>query len=221
MRGVSRTEPRKPLPRWVDTAIIVALVAAALAIGGYAAAWLIFDAGPAAVVIGPLSPSAEAATRYRLVMHEQPLPTPNLAFSDASGRALSLETFRGRAIVLNVWATWCVPCRKEMPSLDRLQEKVGSRNVLVLALSVDQQGLPAVKAFYHELGLTALDIYLDPSFAAIDKLGLPGVPGTLLIDPQGREVGRKLGPAEWDSPEMLAVIEHLGTETTPSEGAGR
>ncbi len=134
-------------------------------------------------------------------------PVPDLAFIDGEGNPRTLADFRGRAVLLNIWATWCVPCRREMPTLDRLQAKLGGSDFEVVALSIDRNGLDAVKPFYRELGLKSLGIYIDQSGKAASKLGTLGVPTTLLIDREGREVARKLGPEEWDSPEVIERIQ--------------
>ena len=135
-----------------------------------------------------------------------PRPVPDLAFVDGAGDPRTLADFRGRAVLLNIWATWCVPCRKEMPTLDRLQAELGGSDFDVVALSIDRNGLDAVKPFYRELGLKSLGIYIDPSGKAARELGTLGVPTTLLIDRRSREVARKLGPEEWDSPEIIQRI---------------
>ncbi len=152
---------------------------------------------------------------------DQPREVPVLQFTDEAGHSLSLRDFRGRPILLNIWATWCVPCRKEMPSLDRLQTLAGKSQLLVLALSVDLQGAPAVKRFYDELGLHALDIYLDPANNSSSELKTVGLPTTLLIDRDGREIGRKIGAEEWDSPSMVAELErHLRFQPVGQSGSG-
>jgi thiol-disulfide isomerase/thioredoxin len=135
-----------------------------------------------------------------------PKPIPSFGFADETGHSLSLADFRGRAVVLNLWATWCVPCRKEMPSLDRLQAKLGGPRFQVLAVSIDKQGAAVVQPFYRELGLRSLRIHLDPSGKAPSVLGIEGVPATLLIDTEGREIGRKLGALEWNSPAVIGAL---------------
>ena len=140
---------------------------------------------------------------------------PALEFKGAEGKALSLADFRGRAVLLNVWATWCGPCRKEMPALDRLQASLGGAEFEVIALSIDRGGLAAVQPFYDEIGIAELAIYLDESAAAMSALGITGIPTTLLIGRDGREIRRWAGPAEWDSPEMEALIRaQAGLATT-------
>ena len=135
-----------------------------------------------------------------------PKTVPAFDFTDDAQHSLSLADFRGRAVVLNVWATWCVPCRQEMPSLDRLEAKLGGPHFHVVAISIDKQGAPVVQSFYRDLGLRSLGIYLDPSGNAASALGSEGVPATLLINADGNEIGRKLGALEWDRP---AVIDSL------------
>ncbi len=152
---------------------------------------------------------------------DQPREVPVFQFTDEAGHTLSLADFRERPILLNIWATWCVPCRREMPSLDRLQSSVGKSQLLVLALSVDLQGASAVRRFYEELGLHALNIYLDPANNSSRELKTVGLPTTLLIDRNGREIGRKIGAGEWDSPNMVAELRrHLGLQPAGQSGSG-
>jgi thiol-disulfide isomerase/thioredoxin len=135
-----------------------------------------------------------------------PRPVPDLQFQDGRGNPLALSDFRGRAVLLNVWATWCTPCREEMPTLDRLQQKLGGPAFEVLALSIDNGGVAAVRRFFEEVGVRSLSVYVDPSMRATEKLRIVGVPTTLLIDREGRELWRKTGPAQWDSPEVVQVL---------------
>jgi thiol-disulfide isomerase/thioredoxin len=139
----------------------------------------------------------------------EPKAVPALAFEDAAGNPLSLEAFRGQVVVLNLWATWCGPCREEMPSLDHLQAEHGPDGLHVLALSLDRGGLDQIQAFYDEIGIQSLEIYRDPKGAASRTLGAFGLPTTLVLDQQGREVGRVLGPAQWDSAEAVAMLRRL------------
>ena len=170
---------------------------AGLAIAAVAVAGFLLDRGPR-------SPGATSADALRLL--SEPRPLPDIAFSDGEGRPLRLAGFRGRMILLNVWATWCPPCRKEMPALDRLQASLGGPEFEVVALSIDRDGLPAVSLFYRQTGITQLRVYLDPSGRTQSDLGVTGIPATLLIDRQGREIGRLIGPAVWDSPALVKMI---------------
>jgi len=142
-----------------------------------------------------------------LVVRQKPVDLPPLTFTGADGKSVSLADFSGKIVLLNIWATWCVPCREEMASLDRLQRKLGVSALLVMPLSIDRQGIPVVKTFYDELGLQTLGIYVDQSGKAARDLDALGVPTTLLIDREGREIGRKIGAAEWDSPELVRLIQ--------------
>ena len=138
-----------------------------------------------------------------------PKPVPELTFLDANGSEVTLADFRGEVVVLNLWATWCAPCRREMPSLDRLQAKYGGDGLEVIALSLDRGDIAKVRAFFDELAISSLALYQDPKGRVGRELAAPGLPTTVVIDRAGQEVGRLLGPAEWDSPEALAVIERL------------
>jgi thiol-disulfide isomerase/thioredoxin len=155
----------------------------------------------------PTSITAAAGTVFSVL--ETPQPVPELRFVDGRGRERTPADFRGKAVLLNLWATWCVPCRKEMSALDRLQRHLGGPDFEVVPLSVDRKGLPVVEAFYAELGLKALPIYLDATAQASRELEAPGIPTTLLLDHQGREIGRALGERNWDSEEVMEEIERL------------
>jgi thiol-disulfide isomerase/thioredoxin len=145
-----------------------------------------------------------------------PKPIPAIRFEDDQGRARSLADFRGKAVLLNIWATWCSPCRREMPSLDRLQGMLGGADFEVVALSMDRSGIEVVRKFYADVGIRNLAIYIDTSMKATRELGAVGVPATLLLDREGRELGRLIGPAEWDEPE---IVEFLRRITAPESGA--
>ena len=143
-----------------------------------------------------------------------PKAVPDLQLEDAQGRKRALADFRGKVVLLNIWATWCAPCREEMPALDRLQAALGGPGFHVVALSVDQQGPEIAQRFFKEIGVKSLEFYIDRSARAAFHLNAPGLPVTLLIDRQGREIGRKLGAAKWDSPE---VVEDLRRRVTRAE----
>jgi thiol-disulfide isomerase/thioredoxin len=138
-----------------------------------------------------------------------PKPVPELTFFDADGEEVRLADFQGEVVVLNLWATWCAPCRREMPSLDRLQAAYGGDGLEVVALSLDSGDVAKIREFFEELGISNLAIYHDPQARASRELGAPGLPTTIVLDRAGQEVGRLLGPAEWDSDEALAVIKAL------------
>lgn len=142
-----------------------------------------------------------------IAIHRTAREMPPLRFLSGTGAALDLVAFRGRTVLLNIWATWCGPCREEMPTLDRLQALLGGPQFEVLALSIDAGGMAAVKPFFDKTGIRHLRPYID-GFRETGAIVGTGVPLTLLINPQGREVGRKLGEARWDDPAIVELIRH-------------
>jgi thiol-disulfide isomerase/thioredoxin len=137
-----------------------------------------------------------------------PEPTPATPIARADGQETTLAAFRGRVVLLNFWATWCAPCIREMPSLDRLQAKLKGEGLDVVAVSEDFTGLDLVGPFFERLKLENLEIFLDSDGALGKAFGIAGLPTTLLIDREGRVVGGLEGPAEWDSDEAIALIRH-------------
>jgi thiol-disulfide isomerase/thioredoxin len=139
-----------------------------------------------------------------------PRRLPALAFRDGSGKQLTLADFKGRTVLLNLWATWCVPCRKEMPTLDALQRELGGKSFEVLAINLDTRDLEKAKKFLADIGVRALGFYEDQSlgtFEALKAAGrVVGLPTTFLIDGQGCELGVLQGPAEWASADAFALI---------------
>ncbi|MEQ8229299.1 MAG: TlpA disulfide reductase family protein [Rhodospirillales bacterium] len=170
----------------------------------------------------PASDGPTTATRsdkgFSFSALETPRPLPELKFVDGEGREMTLNALEGEVVLLNIWATWCVPCREEMPALDRLEARLGGPDFRVVPLSIDREGLPTVKAFYQELGLKNLGIYVDRTGKAARQLGAVGIPTTLLVDREGREIGRTVGPAKWDSDEVVHVLEKY---VTPEAAAAR
>jgi thiol-disulfide isomerase/thioredoxin len=162
-----------------------------------------------AVALALAPPARAEEAPQNLVLYEAPKPVPDLNFQDAAGKPLRLADFHGKVVLLNLWATWCIPCRAEMPTLDHLQAQLGGPGFEVVAVSIDRGGMKAVDPFFHEIGLAHLARYLDPSGEAAGHLGALGLPTTLLIDPEGRELGRLVGPAEWDSTEMIAFLRKV------------
>jgi len=140
----------------------------------------------------PGAPQLAATHGQPFARAAAPKAIPELQFEDGEGRAHTLADFKGRLVLLNLWATWCAPCREEMPALDRLQATLGGPRFQVLALSVDQQGPQIARNFFADVG--------------VKSLGAVGLPSTLLIDPSGREIARHVGPAQWDSPEVVASV---------------
>jgi thiol-disulfide isomerase/thioredoxin len=149
-----------------------------------------------------------------LVALAEPPAQPDLMFLDAEGERLTLEAFRGKVLVLNLWATWCAPCIKEMPSLDRLRAARASDRFEVVAISFDRSMTDA-RGFYEQAGIESLALYQDSSTAFAARLGVSGIPITVVYDPEGRELARLSNGAEWDSPEALALFDALLAEHFP------
>jgi thiol-disulfide isomerase/thioredoxin len=140
----------------------------------------------------------------------RPLLLPELAFKDASGAPKKLSDWRGRTVLLNLWATWCVPCRQEMPALDKLQAELGSKDFEVVAVNIDTRNLDKPKRWLEEAGVTRLAYYADPQakvFQDLRQIGKAvGMPTTLLLDPRGCELAHLSGPAEWASEDALTLV---------------
>jgi thiol-disulfide isomerase/thioredoxin len=166
--------------------------------------WAIVLAG--LLLAFPLPTLAAEAAPQNFAVLDTPADVPEIAFADAAGQPKTLADYAGKVVLLNIWATWCAPCRKEMPTLDRLQAKLGGPDFEVVALSMDRKGPDAVKKFFAETGVTRLALNIDTSAKAMFTLGAVGLPMTLLIDRDGKEIGRLIGPAEWDAPDMVDFI---------------
>ncbi|MEE8563647.1 MAG: TlpA disulfide reductase family protein [Alphaproteobacteria bacterium] len=172
----------------------------------------LIGAGIVAGILVPPPPPGPAAgplvrgeiQHFRLLGN--PRPVPEVSFTDARGKVVRLARFRGKVVLLNFWATWCAPCRREMPALDRLQETLGGPRFEVVALSLDRSGLKAVRPYFQEIGLKTLAVYLDPRGKVQRIFNITRFPTTVLIDARGFEVGRVEGPAEWMAPEARALV---------------
>lgn len=133
---------------------------------------------------------------------------PRLKFQDGTGADRSLADWRGKTVLINLWATWCAPCRREMPALARLDKALEKEPFDVIAISIDRKGLPASKKFLTDIKVAKqLGLYVDPTSRVSQALKAYGLPVSILVDPQGREIGRLTGPAEWDSPDAIRLIK--------------
>jgi thiol-disulfide isomerase/thioredoxin len=145
-----------------------------------------------------------------LALAQTPFRVPDLAFNDAKGRDLRLADWRGRTVLLNLWATWCVPCRREMPALDALQALLGGADFEVVAVNIDTRDPKKPLAFLKEVAIAHLAYYSDPSARAFEDLKTAGkafgMPTTVIIDPSGCEIGTMAGPAEWASDDGVRLI---------------
>ena len=133
----------------------------------------------------------------------------DLRFTAADGSARSLADYAGQAVVLNLWATWCIPCVREMPALDDLARMVASSGIVVLPVSSDHGGAAVVQRFYADRGIKNLPVLLDPMSNLAHALNVRGIPTTLLIDRQGNELGWLEGAADWSSPDAVTVVRKI------------
>ena len=182
------------------------VIAAGAVVAAMAAASTIFVIGRP--VASPQSPAC-AAGRGEFVNFTAaipPRPLPEEPFFDMAGRPQSFADYRGRGLVVNFWATWCAPCVKEMPDLDRLNARLKPEGIEVLTLSTDREGAKVVEPFFRKLDLRTLPALLDKSGAVARALKVAGLPTTLLVDREGREVARIIGAAAWDSEQVVATV---------------
>jgi thiol-disulfide isomerase/thioredoxin len=197
--------------RWVAVALLTA-AAALVAVYGIGTPWR--NPGeaacrPAVELAQRLAPLARGEVAA-LALAQTPLRLPDLAFSDAAGKAHTLADWRGRHVLFNLWATWCVPCRKEMPALDELEAKLGGANFEVVAVNIDTRDADKPRTWLRDVGITRLAYYADPSAKVFQDLKLIGkafgMPTTLLVDPAGCEIGTVAGPAEWASEDGVKLL---------------
>jgi len=209
--------PARPAKKRLTLVLAAAIAGVAVGLAGvYGIATLAGNAGgdaackPAVELAKKLAPLAHGEVAAVKVATSG-LKVPELAFRDAEGKPLSLEHWRGRTVLLNLWATWCVPCRKEMPALDALEKKLGSPGFEVVAVNIDTRDADKPKAFLKELGANTLAYYADSSaktFQDLKSIGRAfGMPTTMLVDKQGCELGTIAGPAEWASEDAVKLIQ--------------
>ncbi|MBI5131621.1 MAG: TlpA family protein disulfide reductase [Rhodopseudomonas palustris] len=210
----SSTPPRRAGRRTIILAAIAVLVVAGAA-GVYGIGGLQRNAGdptcrPAVALAQQLKPLARGEVAA-VTMASKPLKLPDLTFDDAGGQPKKLSDFRGRTVLVNLWATWCVPCRKEMPALDNLQAKLGSPQFEVVAINIDTRDPAKPKKFLDDEKLNKLSFFSDASarvFQDLKSIGRAlGMPTSVLVDGEGCEIATIAGPAEWDSADALALVK--------------
>ena len=167
-----------------------------------------------AFLIGANAAAADVAAlrdgdMKKLALHEAPVPLPEAVLLDAEDGEHSLADYKGRWVVLNFWATWCAPCRREMPSLERLQAAMPE--LAVVPVATGRNAVEGIRRFFDEAGVTALPILRDPKSNLSRGMGVMGLPVTVILNPAGEEVGRLIGDAHWDAPEAQAVLKALMT----------
>ncbi|HEX5210882.1 MAG TPA: TlpA disulfide reductase family protein [Pseudolabrys sp.] len=216
--------PKNPLPsvtkRYLVKVLTGGVVGVAIGLAGvYGIATLTGNAGGDAANAATCRPAVELAKKLAPLAHGEvaavnvatkPLKLPDLAFQDASGKPLTLAAWRGRTVLLNLWATWCVPCRKEMPTLDALQARLGGPEFEVVAVNIDTRDPQKPKTFLKDIGVSKLAYYADGTartFQDLKGVGRAfGMPTTLLVDPHGCELGTIAGPAEWASDDAVKLV---------------
>jgi thiol-disulfide isomerase/thioredoxin len=227
----SRDDATPHRPRLVT---FIAVVAIAGAVVGLAAVYGIgalrgnpdVDAGcePALQSAQRLVPLARGEVAAVSVL-TRPRRVPDVRFDDEEGRSRSLADWRGQLVLLNLWATWCLPCRKEMPALDALEAKLGGRDFHVVAVNIDTRDPAKPQAFLRETGITHLAYFTDRSAKIFQDLKLAGwafgMPATLIVDPRGCTLAFLAGPAEWSSEDAVKLVEAALGAGRPAAGSGR
>ena len=172
--------------------------------GGIAAVALPLLAGRA---IAGVKPDMAKGAMERFKLAAQPKPLPDLEIQNADDKPMKLSDFKGKVVLLNFWATWCTPCVKEMPSLDRLQAAFPKDKFVIVPLSIDGPTKPKVAPFYKDQKLGNLGIYFDKGRKTMQGLDVTLLPTSILVDAKGRELGRIEGDADWDMPESIALMK--------------
>lgn len=174
-------------------------------------------------VIGRVAPLVHGEIAA-LALAGEPRPIPELSFTGPDGKTVKLTDFRGRDLLLNLWATWCIPCRQEMPALDRLEAKRGGPDFQVVAINIDTARLDRPKAFLHEIGVKSLAFYADNTanvFQILKQDGkVLGLPTTILVGKDGCDIGTMAGPAQWDSQDALALFSVEQSAELPGQTKG-
>ena len=153
------------------------------------------------------APVAAVAGPQGFTVYDTPQDMPEVRFVTEDGTRKTLADFHGKVILLNIWATWCPPCRTEMPTLDALQADLGGKNFEVVTLSIDTGGLAVVRKFFDEIGIRHLTMYVDQTMLSFTNLRIVGLPTTMIVDADGKELARLIGPATWNDPDMEAFVK--------------
>jgi thiol-disulfide isomerase/thioredoxin len=148
-------------------------------------------------------------TMKKLVFAGEPAPVSDAPFTDPQGGEHRLSDWKGKYVLVNFWATWCAPCRKEMPALNAIQTDFGGDAFEVVTIATGRNTLQGINRFFDEAGVTELPILLDPKQGLAREMAVLGLPVTVLLDPEGREIARMRGDAEWDGESARAIIAAL------------
>lgn len=149
-------------------------------------------------------------TQPLMDVHDSPVALGEVAFETPDGRTLTMADFKGQYVLVNAWATWCPPCRKEMPSLEKLQTFFsGNKKFRVIALSVDEVSFDQLRAFYGVLGITTMALYRGDQDEVMQAFGIRGFPTSFLLNPEGKEIARLVGPTYWDNQAVIGQLRQL------------
>jgi len=176
--------------------VILAVLYTALGLGANAAC---------AADIGAL----REGSMMKLALLDAPAEVSDMAFVDETGAEHRFGDWRGKVVLVNFWATWCAPCRKELPALDALNRDLGGEDFAVLTIATGRNPMPAITRLFDEVGVKSLPVYLDPKLQLSREMGVLGLPVSLLLDREGREIARMSGDAEWDGESARAIIAAL------------
>ena len=181
-------------------AAVVAVIGAALHAGSLLAA--------EGDELRALDKRIDGSAILNLVVSDGPIEPPPIAFTDEAGEELTLADYRGTPVAVHFWATWCFPCRAEMPTMDALQREFGD-DLVILPLSLDRDGAPLVRNYYNDHDLVTLPVMIDEKMAAGRALRVHGIPATVFINAEGAEVARVLGDRDWSDPDVIALVRHI------------
>jgi thiol-disulfide isomerase/thioredoxin len=151
---------------------------------------------------------ADGSAILNLVVTDGPMEPPAIAFTDEAGEQLSLADYRGTPVAVHFWATWCFPCRAELPTMDALQREFGD-TLVILPLSLDRDGAALVRNYYEDHDLTTLPVMIDEKMAAGRALRVHGIPATIFVNGEGAEVARVLGDRDWTDPAVIELVRHI------------
>ncbi len=153
--------------------------------------------------------SLREGSMLKLAVLDAPAEVPATAFTDKDGGEHALADWKGKVTLVNFWATWCAPCRKELPALDALNRDLGGEDFAVVTIAAGRNALPGITRLFDEVGVKTLPVYLDPKLQLSREMGVIGLPVSILLDREGREVARMSGDAEWDSDSARAIVKAL------------
>jgi thiol-disulfide isomerase/thioredoxin len=219
MTDVNQPAPNPPVPRRIRRSPVIAAVALTALAGTLVLYGMRGDDGKEMAGASGCATARSTAARLAsfargevaaLAVDQSPQPLVELSFDAPQGQRRSLADFHGRTVLLNLWATWCIPCRQEMPALDRLQAKLGGADFEVVAIDIDTARLDRRQAFLDQAGVKSLAFYADPSAEVFERLKqagkVVGLPTTLILDPHGCALGTMAGPAQWDLPDAVNLV---------------